>query len=300
MPPTQSAEARRALTRRLGLGLMLPLVFCLGVDPRPAAGRENPSTRAWLLRELEQSVEETPPDLCRISSMLYGLTRGGATGPSTEEVLNRAARRLEHTDPTRLDCPQLVDLAFISHFLSLSAPELDKSATEQGLRACLTQRTDAFSLASSLFYLCHFGEKGPAAEMAGALAALVSMQGPDGSFGGGDGSPLARFYLTTHAVFALHACGADPEAVRRGQAYLLAILPRLRRSGFLDGLIETLLMLHKMEVAVPGTEDYLALIRERTRTDGGICSFDYPGCLADWHATSLLLELQHTFSEAPP
>ena len=101
-------------------------------------------------------------------------------------------------------------------------------------------------------------------------------------------------------MFALHACGGEPRALLRGQGYLLAQLPRLKRLGFIDGLLEALLMLRKMEVEIPGEAEYLGYLQDRINADGSICRFEHPGCRGDWHASALLLALHRTPSNRNP
>ncbi len=83
----------------------------------------------------------------------------------------------------------------------------------------------------------------------------------------------------------------NPQAIRRGQGYLLALLPYFQHIGFVDGLLESLVILNKMGVVIPDYGKRLAYIMSRTRPDGGICYIDTAGCASHWHATSLLLAL---------
>jgi cell division FtsZ-interacting protein ZapD len=72
-------------------------------------------------------------------------------------------------------------------------------------------------------------------------------------------------------------------------------LPRLRQAGFIDALMQSLLMLREMEVDVPEEDRYLVWLRSRIKPDGSICCFDRPGCVSDRHATSQLLEFLRVF-----
>jgi hypothetical protein len=115
----------------------------------------------------------------------------------------------------------------------------------------------------------------------------------NGSFGSGYG--LSHFYISTHAVFALHACAGDPLAIQMGQDFIRSALPRLWQAGFIDALMQSLLMLREMEVDIPEEGRYLAYVRARIKPDGSICCFDRPGCVSDRHATSQLLEFFRVF-----
>jgi hypothetical protein len=72
---------------------------------------------------------------------------------------------------------------------------------------------------------------------------------------------------------------------------LLSQLPHFQQVGFIDGLIESLVMLEKMGVAVPNRKQHLSYLRSRIWPDGSLCYLDRPGCEPHWHTTGLLLEL---------
>ena len=129
----------------------------------------------------------------------------------------------------------------------------------------------------------------------GKYASLEALQQADGSFGWYHG--LQRYYLTSHAVFALHRCNGSPHVLRRGQVYLRNALPAMAQVGFLDGLLESLIMLRKMAVKIPDERRYSDYLRSRIKDDGSICFFDRPACRSDVHATSLLLEFLREFGD---
>lgn len=250
----------------------------------------QPQTERWVAARLSESLRP-PPDLDRIASVLYGLVEPPLAEP-VPALLEQTARLIRELDPGRLDCSQQVNLRFIAAFLRRSgAAETEFPAAD---RSDCASGASPIDLASDLFLGCRYGTRTAPATRTESLERLLALQRPDGGFGWPAGPQ--GFYLSSHAIFALHACGGDPQAVARGQQYLQARLPALQRAGMIDALLEGLLMLRKMGVETAGEWDYLRYIESRIRTDGSICRFDQPRCRADWHASALLLALQKSLA----
>jgi hypothetical protein len=275
--------------RRLGAALLLAPTLVLAA---PGLTDYRPLTERWVTAQLSAALQP-PADLDRIASILYGLVTPPRAAP-TAALLERTAGLVRQLSPAGLDCAQRVNLRFIVALLRLGGVERER-LPETRADGC-NRGTNPLDLASDLYLRCYFGAPPP--PRARELSRLQGLQRPDGGFGWGSGPQ--QFYLSTHAVFALHACGGEPQALQRGQGYLLAQLPRLQRLGFIDGLLEALLMLRKMEVGIPGEAQYLGYLQDRIRADGSICRFEHPGCRGDWHASALLLALQRTLSGRNP
>jgi len=254
------------------------------------AAKRLPATRAWVLANLE-TASATKLDLELVASLLYGVVRDFLANrdAATAQVLDRVAERLRSLDTGSLDCADLLNLRISRALLVQSGRSgPDETAAGDQSRLC-TGRSGPIDMASELFLHCALHGGGTSISDPTRLAfELARWQRPDGGFGGFD---IGSFYFTTHAVFALHSCNLASRSVERGQNYLLRSLPALKRTGFLDGLLEVVLMLDEMGVPIPDRSRYLAYIDSKTRTDGSICFFDAPGCAASGHATGLLLEL---------
>lgn len=275
------------------------LAFVLGNGmfyPPAAAAQASEATRQWLLDHWNHALS-SPPDLGLISSMLYGLVSDpeAAAQSETRQALAALQTLLGALDRQRLDCGDLVNLRFIGSFLDMNGVAFEAGALDSRLHACL-DKMKPFDLASVLFSLCRFPSGGlPREKLAPAIKSIEDLQQADGGFGSSFG--LQRYYLSTHAVFALHTCGGHPDVVRRGQLYLRNGLPQLRQLGFVDGVLESLIMLRKMGVEIPQQRLYTDYVRSKIKEDGSVCFFDHPGCPSDPHATSLLLEFLREFGE---
>jgi hypothetical protein len=264
--------------------------------PKGATAQATDATRKWVLEQLHEAVSP-PRDLSRISSMLYGLVsdRRVAEQPDTRKALAELDTRVRALDQQAMGCGDLVSLRFISSFLDMAEIPFDTGGLDKRLYECLSEM-NPFDRACALFSLCRFpSDSAPREKLSQAVKSIEDLQQADGSFGSYYG--LQRYYLTTHAVFALHSCNGTPDVVRRGQVYLRNGLPGIKQAGFLDGLLESLLMLRKMGVEIPNQRHYTDYLRSRIKENGSICFFDRPACRSDGHATSLLLEFLREFND---
>ena len=280
--------------QRPGRERLFLVIACLLVTAVLTAGAEESDlTRRWVLGQLHESLSP-PRDLDGISSMLFGLVsdREAAERPDTRRVLGEIAELANSRDPTSLGCSDAVNLHLIAGFLNSAGITVDSRALSARVQECLGS-VSPYDKASALYSLCRFDAAVPRERVAAAMASIEALQQADGSFGSDHG--LIHFYVSTHAVFALHACSGNPLALQMGQDFMRSALPRLWQAGFIDALLQSLLMLRQMGVEIPGEGRYLAYVRSRIKPDGSICCFDRPGCVSDRHATSQLLEFFRVF-----
>jgi hypothetical protein len=268
---------------------------CFAV-PGGALAQSSDASRLWVLDQLRKALSP-PRDLSRISSMLYGLVsdRSVAEQPATRAALAELETFVRAVDQQALGCGELVNLRLISSFLDMAGVAANTGPLDEQLYECLGEM-NVFDRACALFSLCRFPAEGvPREKLSPAVKSIENLQQADGSFGWFHG--LQRFYFTTHAVFALYTCNRSADAVQRGQHYLLSRLPVIKQAGFLDGLLESLVMLRKMGVEIPDERRYTGYLRSKIKDNGSICFFDRPACRPDVHATSLLLEFLREFGE---
>ncbi len=275
--------------------LLLPALLLAGPG---AIAQESTRDRArrYVVAELLRALAP-PADLNRVSSLVYAIAedyRGGASGESAE-ALHAVRSFLQGVDAAGMKCAGVIELRLISAFLSLAGPQFSIAPRDLGSASC-EQGADPFSAAGALFFLCRFTELNHRDRLPGVAERLLAMQRPDGGFGP-YGSP-GEFYLSSHIIFALHSCGIAGPSVPRGRAYLLLRAAEFYRRGFLDGLLESVLMLERMGAEIPEGAEYQRYILGRMQNNGGICSIDRPGCRADWHTGALLLEYLRTRKEA--
>ena len=248
-----------------------------------------PRARAWVQEALRAELGDGG-DLNKVASLAYPLATDvrRTANADSRAVLAALSGFLAGRDVARLDCGQLPDAVLAGGFAGEAGEAVDVSAAAARLTECQFG-SGLFDTANALVFACRYAGWDHAARLPGALARLVAAQRADGAFVAEHGR--ASYYLSSHAVLALHWCGADPAAVARGAAYLRASLVHFRDRGFNDGLAESLIFLRWLGEDVPDREAHLAALRARVRPDGGICFVEQPGCTSHWHATSLLLEL---------
>jgi hypothetical protein len=248
-----------------------------------------PRTRAWVQQALGAELRGAG-DLNRIASLAFPLaTDVRATGDAASRAaLGELARHLAGLDVAGLDCAQLPDVVLAGGFAHEAGEAVDVSAAEARLADCQFGSA-LFDNANALVFACRYAGWDHAVRLPGSLSRLVAAQRADGAFVAENGR--ASYYLSSHAVLAVHWCGGDPGVVARGAGYLRAGLVPFRDRGFNDGLAESLIFLRWLGVEAPDRESHLAALRARIRPDGGLCFVEQAGCSSHWHATSLLLEL---------
>ena len=254
------------------------------------------AARTWLVRDLDRqmSADGGPSDMNRVASLVFTLARNlgrSADGP-TGAALVRVRDYLAAQEPAAVDCDTLSDYYMTGTFLREAGYAFELGALPERFAHCLEHASD-LALFNALILVGRYDLPTSEGYLEAAVPRVEAAQQSNGSFTEKDGPN--DFYHTSHAVLGLHYAGGDPEVIRRGHAYLLRHLPDMVRIGFLDGLAETLIFLHWMGVEVPGEPRYLRHLLDRVRPDGGLCFRDQPGCESDWHATSLLYELLHTY-----
>jgi hypothetical protein len=254
------------------------------------------ATRQWVLEQLHETLSTTR-DMSQITSMLYGLVSDRITAqqPETRKVLTEVERYARTPDLSTLDCGEQVNLRLIANFLNMAGMAFDTVALDERLYHCLG-KMNVFDTACALFSLCSYPSGSVTQEVISqSVKTIEGLQQADGSFGSFFGLP--HYYFTTHAVFALHSCNGSPNVVQRGQNYLRNGLPGIQQAGFLDGLLESLIMLREMGVEIPNEARYSDYLRAMIKGDGSICHFDRPDCQSDAHASSLLLVFLREFGD---
>lgn len=283
------------------LTLLLTLLPPLGAAAADAHADAHSDTRRWLHHALSAELDEKPVaqwDWNLIASVVFPLARHHRRHDVEEsaQLLRHTARRLAGVDDGALPCGKLADLHLTERFLEEAGIALpvkggetaERQPRRQRLAACLSDAPD-FDRANTLLLACRYGVPMEPERVARAAAELVAGQLEDGAFTDREGRH--GYYLTSHAMLALHECGGHDEAVARAADKLTRHLEPFLRRGFLDGAAESLLFLRWVGRPAPYEARYAAAVRRWTTTDGGLCFNLHPGCEPHWHATALLLEL---------
>ncbi|GAB6040730.1 hypothetical protein [Endothiovibrio diazotrophicus] len=283
--------------------LLLPLLLILLPlhAPPTFAAADSATTLHWLQQRLEREMSERAAgewDWNLIASLLFPLARHQQRHPTAEDaaVLERAARRIDALDPGGLACGALTDRYLSGRFLEEAGFALQRQPERQRLAGCLAE-APRFDRANTLLLACRYGAPVEKPFIEQAAADLIAGQGEDGAFSDGGRS---GYYLTTHAMLALHECGGHDAAVARAAGKLTRHLEPFLRQGFLDGLAESLIFLRWVGHPAADEARYRRALAQWTSADGGLCFAARPGCRAHWHATALWLELEDEAREDSP
>lgn len=254
------------------------------------ADEETALLRQWMLSRLTAELAAAHPDLNLVSSFSMPLVTDDLINshPDSREVMLFLSQRLEEWKMRQWKCGSLVDLHLINGFLRRVDADVDLSASEQQLRAC-QERGHLLDVANSLLFDCGFSGLQNQMSIEQGLNRLLNAQRQDGAFVGEDGNP--GYYLTSHALLALHFCDAAPDALHRARNRIQSLLPAFHRQGFVDGVAETLIFLRWTGAPAEGEREYLEWLRSLIGEDGGICFRQHPGCKPHWHTVSLMMQL---------
>jgi hypothetical protein len=254
------------------------------------ASEESASLRLWMHSRLTAGMAAQHPDLNLVSSFSMPLVTDVLTTnhPGSLKLVLRLSHQLELWKRYQWQCGGLVDLHLINGFLRRVNADVDLSASDQQLRDCNTTER-LLDVANSLIFYCGFSQRYDQKFVQTGLRRLLKRQRQDGAFIRENGKP--GYYLTSHALLALHFCDADRDAVNRSRERIQALLPVFRRQGFVDGVAETLIFLRWTGAPAEGEREYLEWLRSLLGTDGGICFRNHPSCKAHWHTVSLMMQL---------
>lgn len=254
------------------------------------ASEESASLRQWMLTRLTTEIAAPHPDLNLVSSFSMPLVTDVLTtnARGSRKVVLRLKQQLEQWRYRRRQCGDLVDLYLINGFLRRLDADVDLSATDQQLRACNTTG-DLLDVANSLIFSCGFSQRHDQVFIQTGLQRLLKRQRQDGAFINDNRKP--GYYLTSHALLALHFCDAGRDAVNRSRDRIQRLLPAFRRQGFVDGVAETLIFLRWTGAPAINETRYLKWLKSLLGTDGGICFSYSPSCKPHWHTVSLMMQL---------
>ena len=254
------------------------------------AFEERVLLRQWMLSRLTTEIAASHPDLNLVSSFSMPLVTDVLTTnhPDSRKAVVRLRRQLEQWKNRRWQCGALVDLHLINGFLRRVNADVDLSSSEQQLGACQTTER-LLDVANSLIFSCGFSQRHDQKFIQTGLQRLLKAQRQDGAFIRENGEPW--YYLTSHALLALHFCNAEPEALQRARSRVQQLLPQFRREQYADGVAETLIFLRWTGAPAINEKAYLNWLRSLVGADGGICFRNHPSCMPHWHTVSLMMQL---------
>lgn len=254
------------------------------------ASEERASLRQWMLSRVTAELDAPYPDLNLLSSFSMPLVTDVLTTshPDSRKVISLISRQLEQWQRRQWQCGGMVDLHLINGFLRAVDADANLSASKQQLADCQTSGR-LLDVANSLIFYCGFSPWREQKFIQAGLQRLLKAQRQDGAFVQETGKP--DYYLTSHALLALHFCEAESEALHRARESLQQLLPKFRRIQFVDGVAESLIFLRWTGAPAMQEKAYLKWLRSLVASDGGVCFRQQPGCKPHWHTVSLMMQL---------
>ncbi|VBB69066.1 hypothetical protein RIEGSTA812A_PEG_539 [invertebrate metagenome] len=286
--------------------LFVLILFC-SLSGRPAAG-SGETPQDFVTRDLlTHLTNDRAFDWNRIASLSFPLTMRVLRQEEEADTrpLTTVARLLSVIKPASLSCGDATNAALTAGFLSDAGVTFASSTAAPSATNAIPMRLahcredlSPFETVNTLLFLCRYSPKivGHAPdprEVRAAFATILALQQADGRFTFPGLTFLGTYYLSSHALIALYACGMSGLVVKHAQDYLWRTLYLFRYAGFLDGLAESLIFLAwTATTIVPTWATHVAFLRTRVRSDGGICFIDRSDCRSHWHTTALMAELE--------
>jgi hypothetical protein len=269
--------------------LILAVIMLLSV-PAAARADETQAVRQWMHARLSAELAASNPQLHLVSSFAMPLVTDVLTSRNAQSrrLLALLSDHLQQWRWRRWQCAERIDLHLINAFMGSAGAAVELPADASQLRACLVSAR-LLDVANALLFSCRFVRHPDRQLIDNGLRQLLAAQLEDGSFRRRDGS--SSYYLTSHALLALHYCGAAAEAVTRSRDNLERQLPAFRREGFADGVAESLIFLRWTGAPARDEAGYVQWLKSLIAPDGGLCKYHYPGCRPRWHTVSLMMQL---------
>lgn len=269
--------------------MILAVIMLLSVSAAACAD-EIQAVRQWMHTRLSAELAAPHPQLHLVSSFTMPLVTDAVTtrNARSRELLALLRDHMQQWRWRRWDCAELIDLQLINGFMQSAGAAVELPNETRQLRACL-KSARLLDVANALLFSCRFAQRPDRQLIDSGLPRLLAAQLADGSFRRRDGR--SNYYLSSHALLALHYCGAGAEAISRSRDNIERQLPAFRREGFADGVAESLIFLRWTGAPAGDEAGYLRWLKSLIAPDGGLCKRHYPGCRPRWHTVSLMMQL---------
>ncbi len=267
--------------------------------------------RDFVTQDLLTHLANDPAfDWNRVSSLSFPLALRVQRGEleADRRPLSTIAWLLADVDPADLSCSDAINAALTAGFLADAGVPTATDNVQSGLAHCRGERdvSSPFGTVNALLFRCRYGIPRDDQAVRAAVSRIRALQQTDGRFTFPGLTFLETYYLSSHSLIALYACGMSDVALSHVQDFILKTLSLFRNKGFLDGLAESLLFLAwTTEIHTQWLADVDFLL-SKVKSDGGICFVDKPGCFSHWHTTALMTELEslyfflHKYGFVPP
>lgn len=246
--------------------------------------------RDWAHTQLEAELLKEEPNLAMLASLSLPLVTDVQRNRDAASLalIERIVRSITAVSVDQRQCGELAAVHLISRFFGRVDRAFTSSDFLDRLDGCIGSET-LFDLANALIFYCGHTELDAEARVPGGLERLLEAQQPDGLFVPEDGD--AWYYLTSHALLAMHYCKAEPQKLELTRAAIARHLAGFQKTEFIDGLAESLIYLRWTGARVPGEAAYVGYLRGRVAQDGGVCFRHARGCEKHWHPAGRVWQL---------
>jgi len=266
------------------------LVFVLVITGLQARADSIDQLRSWAHEALNAELSQERPNLNMLTALgLPLVTDVQQTGNADSMALiERIVRKVTHVPVEERQCNELAAIHLLSRFFS----RIDRGFTSEDfldrVDGCVGSDS-LFDLANALVFYCGHTDLNHEDKLPGGLERLLDAQQPDGLFLPEEGD--AWYYLTSHALLAMHYCKADPGRIRRTHEAIERYLPQFQKIEFTDGLAESLIFLRWTGDPASGESSYIGYLRGRVAPNGGVCFRYSRDCEQHWQPVARVWQL---------
>ena len=270
--------------------ILFLLVSMLLVSGAAVAADAIDRVRNWAHTQLEAELQKEELNLTMMASLSLPLVTDVQRNRDAASLalIERIVRSITAVPVDERQCGELAAVHLISRFFGRVERAFTSTDFLDRIDGCIGDET-LFDLTNALIFYCGHTELDAQTLVPGGLERLLEAQQPDGIFMPGEGD--AWYYLTSHALLAMHYCKADPQRIELTRAAIARHLPEFQKTEFIDGLAESLIYLRWTGDRTPGEAGYVGYLRGRVAQDGGVCFRHARGCEKHWHPAGRVWQL---------
>ncbi|MEJ2308191.1 MAG: hypothetical protein P8Z78_02595 [Gammaproteobacteria bacterium] len=274
----------------------LPLLLLLALFMSTSAAADAVERlRSWAHAQLTAELQKERPNMNMLASLSLPLVtdvqRNSDAGSMA--LIERIVRNITAVPVEERQCGELAAVHLVSRFFDRVERGFTSRDFLERLEECFPAET-LFDLTSALIFYCGHTQLDAGKQVPGGLERLLGAQQADGIFMPEEGE--AWYYLTSHALLAMHYCKADAQKLELTRGAIERHLPQFQKTEFIDGLAESLIYLRWTGKPARGEAGYTGYLRGRVAQDGGVCFRHARGCEKHWHPVGrvwqLLLEVE--------
>ena len=266
------------------------LILVLAMPGREAVADSIERLRNWAHEALAVELRQEHANLNMLTSLGLPLVTDVQRTGNTESMalIERIVRTVTSIPVEERQCNELAAIHLLDRFFSRVDRDFTSEDFLDRLDGCIGSES-LFDVANALIFYCGHTNLDHRETIPGGLERLLEAQQDDGLFMPEEGD--SWYYLTSHALLAMHYCDADASSIGRTREAIARHLAQFQKIEFTDGLAESLIYLRWTGEPASGEAAYSGYLRGRVAPDGGVCFRYSRDCEHHWHPVARVWQL---------